>query len=137
MIFCLNSPFTVHAQDRELRYMWVFNTDRDFAPDSVLGKRDEDFLTEENAIDLTEFKKGIINRGVGRRKEFSFDLPSAAVAYDITCDPMRDSQGTIVGTTEAGINITERKQLEARFQQAQKMEAVCILAGGTAHNFKI
>ena len=32
-------------------------------------------------------------------------------------------------------DITERKQLEAQFQQAQKMESVGLLAGGLAHDF--
>ena len=34
-----------------------------------------------------------------------------------------------------GIDITERKKLEARLQHAQKMESVGVLAGGIAHEF--
>lgn len=36
---------------------------------------------------------------------------------------------------ETALDITERKQLEAQFQQAQKMEAIGVLSGGIAHNF--
>jgi len=45
---------------------------------------------------------------------------------------IRLSDGTLVGI---GIDLTERKQLEAQLRHAQKMETVGTLVGGVAHHF--
>ena len=46
-----------------------------------------------------------------------------------------DEHGVATGTLSSGIDVTERRRLEARYQQASKMEAVGQLAAGVAHDF--
>ena len=54
---------------------------------------------------------------------------------EISFSLLRDNEGkptSFIGITR---DITERKQRESQFQQAQKMEAIATLAGGVAHEF--
>lgn len=49
--------------------------------------------------------------------------------------PVMDTAGRIAHFLAVKEDITEHKRLEARFLQAQKMEAIGLLAGGVAHDF--
>jgi PAS domain S-box-containing protein len=49
--------------------------------------------------------------------------------------PLKEDNGKVVGVLSMVRDITEKVQLEKRFQQAQKLEAVGRLVGGVAHDF--
>jgi PAS domain S-box-containing protein len=49
--------------------------------------------------------------------------------------PMTDPTGQVSAAIEIVNNVTEKRRLEEQYRQAQKMEAVALLAGGVAHDF--
>jgi signal transduction histidine kinase len=68
--------------------------------------------------------------------EISMKLPSGEQPwFEVSMEPEMDATGKIESVFGCCQSITERKSLERRFQQAQKMEAVGQLTGGIAHDF--
>ena len=66
---------------------------------------------------------------VNRRKDGTHYTEEATIT------PVGDEQGEITHFVAVKQDVTERRQLESRLRQAQKMEAIGQLAGGVAHDF--
>jgi PAS domain S-box-containing protein len=131
------APVIVFAQDRDLRYTWVFNPVFATAED-VLGKTDADLLPPSDAATLTEIKAGVLRTGVGVRREVRLETPVGVRHYDLTVEPTRDPDGSVTGVACTALDVTERAEAEAaRRESEERLRLAQAAAGLGIHDFNV
>jgi PAS domain S-box-containing protein len=118
-----NSPILVFHHDRQLRYTWIYNNPAMSSADEyVLGKTDSELLASDEAEPITAMKKEVLETGIGRQSETKLSLNGMPRYFSMTVEPLKDTEGNIVGLTCAAFDITERKEAEEQLRASEQLK---------------
>ena len=107
-----------------------------YAAAEVLGQNVRLLKSGETSAALYQELWQVIRAGGEWRGEFQNRKKNGELYWERACiSPITNEHGVITHFLAVKEDITEHKQLEAQFRQAQKMEAVGRLAAGVAHDF--
>ena len=132
------SPVAILTLDLQMRVtMWNPACERIFGwtAEEVIGKHYP--LVPEDEWERFEgfFQTVIAGQGFNGVEAERHRSDGRRVHIAISTAPIREASGEVIGAMAMLEDITERKQLEAQYRQATKLEAVGRLAGGIAHDF--
>ncbi|WP_055325978.1 ATP-binding protein [Ralstonia solanacearum] len=118
------SPISLYDVDNTMHFTWVHNPVFGLQPHELLGRTVREVFGRRAASRLTEAGQRVIATGSPTRVEFAFRRRhTQRVVYDVVVMPLRDDTGEIIGLTNAVIDITERRQAEARRTQLLEAES--------------
>jgi PAS domain S-box-containing protein len=128
------TPVSVFHQDRDLRFIWVYNPSQGWDANDILGKRDREILERAADADVSEaIKREVIRTGIGQRKEIVVHSRGVEQTYDLQVEPLRDTNGNITGVSCAAIDITDRKRTQEALIRSEKLASAGRLAASIAH----
>ena len=104
--------FVIAQTDKDLRYSLIINPHKDFDPNSVLGKKDNELAENEGINKLISLKKEVLKSGKNLRQVISFELSSGIETYDLLAKPIYDNNGNIAGVSTVALNISEHRLTE-------------------------
>nr|WP_316657792.1 ATP-binding protein [Ralstonia sp. LMG 7141] len=119
------SPISLYDVDNTMHFTWVHNPVFGLQPEELLGRTVREVFGRRAATQLTDAGQRVIASGTPTRVEFAFRRRhTQRVVYDVVVMPLRDDTGEIIGLTNAAIDISERRQAEARRAQLLEVESL-------------
>ncbi|GHC76608.1 PAS domain-containing sensor histidine kinase [Limoniibacter endophyticus] len=107
-----HSGISVLYQSPDLKTLWGENIPLVWTNESVVGKRDADIFSQENADKLLGLKQDVLRSGERQLIELQFYGKDGMQWFDIWIDLDRDDHGPIHGVVMTAIETTEKKLRE-------------------------
>jgi PAS domain S-box-containing protein len=106
------------------------------ASEACLGRKERELVAPEQAKLIDETERQTITAGKPSERIEERSSPDGATQWFLINQiPILNQDGAVTNLATIERDITERKLMEMRLRQADKMQALGTLAGGVAHDF--
>ncbi len=107
---------TVYTQDRNLRFTWISKSELGLAADEIVGQAEATLLPNDVGEPILRIKQRVLDTGEIGHGEVRLPHAGADRWYEMTVIPLRGEDGEVMGLIGGSVEITERKEQEARIR---------------------
>jgi len=113
-----HSRVAVFSQDRNLRYIWMYNPQTSRPAEGYIGRTHAELYSPEDAAVLDAVKRPVLETGIGARQEVRCTSGGRTQVFDLIVEPLRDDTEAVSGIICAAIDITEGFQIREALAEA-------------------
>ncbi len=139
-----NSPAYIYVKDRDFRYVQMNRNAESVneTPGSWIGRDDFEMFPADNARELRANDERVIATRTPIQVRETILAGGCPRHFLSVKFPLFDERGEVAGVGGISTDVTamiaadeEQKRVQAKMQEAQKLESLGVLAGGIAHDF--
>jgi len=108
------SGVTVFTQDRNLVYSWISKGAFGYSAQAIVGRSDEELMPQRFRAPVKHLKREVMETGETARTELNVQEGEVERWYALTIEPQRGADEQITGVIGGAVDITDRKEHEAR-----------------------
>ncbi|WP_175987802.1 helix-turn-helix domain-containing protein [Bacillus sp. Marseille-Q1617] len=107
-----DAPMIVAHFNLNLEYTWIFNPHPDFDAVSVIGMNDVELDDNPGTRQLMELKREVIAECKPLRKTILFSMSDGLYHYDVSCHPLFNEKGELIGGSSASTELSKVEKIE-------------------------
>jgi two-component sensor histidine kinase/CHASE3 domain sensor protein len=107
---------TVFTQDKDLAFTWVSHVNSVMNADAGGSRENHEDFPNDSIDAVVRIKQLVLDTGEPGHGEVRLATPVGFKWFDLNVHPQRDVQGDVVGLIGGSVEITERKEQEARIR---------------------